>query len=258
MSNFKIGIITSSLRLPLHESIRRAANLGANGIQVYATGGELSPAMPAHERRELYKYIQNCGLEVSALCGDLGHGFTDPDKNPERIEFTKRMLDMLPEFGTTVLTTHLGVIPNERNAVYETIAAACREMGEYAASVGGWLAVETGPETPEAMRGFFDELGVPGIGVNYDPANLVMGLGCDPVAGVHTLDKYIVHTHAKDGQWKNGIETPIGQGDVDFPGWISALKSIGYDGYLTIEREVGDDPAADTAEAVKILKGLIQ
>ena len=81
----------------------------------------------------------------------------------------------------------------------------------------------------------------------------------DPVAGVHTLSKYIVHTHAKDGiqvsadplKWE---ELPLGQGGVKWDDYLKALSAIGYDGFLTIEREVGDTPEVDIKLAVTFLK----
>ena len=113
--------------------------------------------------------------------------------------------------------------------------------------------------------------------MNFDPANLAMVQGEDPVEGVKNLKDYIVHTHAKDGrllkkinseafyisdvigvehQSEEGffIETPLGDGDVPWKEYIAALKSIGYDGFLTVEREVGEDPVADIEKAVTFLK----
>jgi len=107
------------------------------------------------------------------------------------------------------------------------------------------------------MRRFFDEIGTRGIGANYDPANLVMG-GFDQLGGVDLLGKYIVHTHAKDGVRVNGQakEVPLGEGAVDFPRYLAKLDAVGFDGFLTIEREVGENPASDVAQAVKFLRGL--
>jgi sugar phosphate isomerase/epimerase len=109
-----------------------------------------------------------------------------------------------------------------------------------------------------------------------DPANLVMVTGDDPVQAVHTLKKYIVHTHAKDGRKlfdkdpeaiygivmdeivtdASFIELPLGEGDVPFPAYIQALRDIGYKGFLTIEREVGDQPVKDIEMAVGFLRNL--
>ncbi|MBR5746060.1 MAG: sugar phosphate isomerase/epimerase, partial [Clostridia bacterium] len=119
-----------------------------------------------------------------------------------------------------------------------------------------YFAAETGTEKAPVLKSFLDSLGAKGLRVNYDPANLVMVAADDPVAGVYTLRDYIVHTHAKDGiktGEKTWLELPLGQGGVDFDKYLAALNDIGYTGYLTIEREVGDDPAADIGMAVGFL-----
>ena len=127
------------------------------------------------------------------------------------------------------------------------------------------FAVETGPETAKVLCGFLDELDNPGAGVNLDPANLVMCSLDDPVQAVHTLKKYIVHTHAKDGrnitpptatERPTYIELPLGEGGVDFPAYLKALDEIGYKGFLTIEREI-EDNTADIHKAAAFLRGLI-
>ncbi|MCE5279067.1 MAG: sugar phosphate isomerase/epimerase, partial [Planctomycetaceae bacterium] len=87
-----------------------------------------------------------------------------------------------------------------------------------------------------------------------DPANLCM-FGFDPISGVAALGKkYIAHTHAKDGLKGVLKEVPLGEGGVDFPKYLAALDAIGYDGFLTIEREVGENPAADIIKAVEFLR----
>ncbi|MCL2513056.1 MAG: sugar phosphate isomerase/epimerase, partial [Oscillospiraceae bacterium] len=119
-----------------------------------------------------------------------------------------------------------------------------------------------------------DSLNSKGVSVNLDPANLVMVTGDDPVQAVYTLKDYIVHTHAKDGiqlkykdpdivygmveeagkSFPSYLETPLGEGSVDFPNYLKALNDIGYKGFLTIEREVGEDPSVDIANAITFLR----
>jgi len=97
------------------------------------------------------------------------------------------------------------------------------------------------------------------VRVNFDPANLIMLVNDDPVQGVHTLGKYIVHTHAKDGvqlsasplKWE---ELPLGKGGVRWDDYLKALHAVGFDGFLTIEREVGDTPEADIRMAADFLR----
>lgn len=281
MSAFKIGMIADCLRLPFRESIEKCREMGADGVQIYAVAGEMAPENLTPARvAGLRGVIRGCGLEVSALCGDLGgYGFTRREDNPAKIEKSKRIVDLALELGSRVVTTHIGVIPADPSCgTYGVLQQACNELAEYAAANGAFFAVETGPEPAQRLKKFLDSLDSKGVAVNLDPANLVMVTGDDPVAAVRTLKDYIVHTHAKDGVMlrrtdpqiiydcfaEEGIgslnlseyfaETPLGAGKVDFDGYLRALRDVGYRGYLTIEREVGGDPAADIRMAAAFLK----
>ncbi|QCJ45557.1 sugar phosphate isomerase/epimerase (plasmid) [Bacillus sp. S3] len=284
----KIGIIVDSLRLPLREGLKTAKEMGADGVQIYAVDGEMAPEnLTSAARKELKDYISSLGLEISALCGDLGgHGFQDPEMNPQKIEKSKRILDLAVELGTDIVTTHIGIIPEDPAApVYESMQKACEELGVYAKSLNAYFAIETGPETSLKLKSFLDTLSTNGVSVNFDPANMVMVTGDDPVEGVKLLKDYIVHTHVKDGVrnkpvdprdvygalgYGGGVdheqiakmvtegeffrELPLGEGKVDFVNYFAALQSIGYNGYLTIEREVGTNPVYDIGEAIKFIR----
>lgn len=154
------------------------------------------------------------------------------------------------------MTTHIGHLTLEDSPFMEAVRKNARALAEYADSMGSYFAAETGTEKAPVLKAFLDSLGAKGLRVNYDPANLVMVAGDDPVAGVYTLKDYIVHTHAKDGvKTETGfLEVPLGTGGVDWDKYIAALNDIGYAGYLTVEREVGDDPAADIVMAVDFLR----
>ena len=259
MYKFPIGVMLESFRLPTDEALDRAASIGADGIQVYTTKGDRAPEnMNAAARREFLDKVRSRGLVISALCGDLGKGFTDPALNPELIEKSKRILDLAIDLDTKIVTTHIGRVPEDKNSdTYKIMQQACRTLAEYADSLGAHFAVETGPEPAVRLREFLDTLDSTGVAVNYDPANLTMCVDDDAVKGVYELQKYIVHTHAKDGlrgtqpPYK---EVPLGQGDVDFGRYLAALEKVGYRGFLTIERECGADPAADIKLAADYLK----
>ncbi len=281
MKKFPIGIIINSFRTDIPTSVKKAAECGAQGIQVYSTHGEMAPEnLSPEKRREFLNLVKDNGLIISALCGDLGGGgFIHKDLNKERVEKSKRILDLAKDLETDIVTTHIGVVPSDPNHDrYKIMQEACHELAEYADSINAHFAVETGPETSAVLKGFLDSLNSTGVGVNLDPANLVMVTGDDPVQAVHNLKKYIVHTHAKDGKQiffrdpeivygikkdvivtdDSFIEVPLGEGSVDFPKYLAALEEIGYNGFLTIEREVGDDPAKDIRAAVDFLNGLMK
>lgn len=276
--------MVDSFRLGLEEGIKKAREVGAGGIQIYATNGEMAPEnLTAARRREVLDVIRSSGLVVSALCGDLGgHGFTRSDENTWKIEKSKSIMDLARDLDTKVVTTHIGVIPGDAGHPRRKILQeACELLGEYGDTVGAFFAIETGPETAPVLKSFLDSLKSKGVRVNLDPANLVMVTGDDPVAAVHTLRDYIVHTHAKDGIMlkrsdpqkvydffaEGGIEdlnleeffreVPLGEGQVDFERYLKALDEIGYDGFLTIEREVGQNPEKDIKMAVEFLKGKV-
>lgn len=281
MKQFPIGIIINSFRTDIPTSVKKAAECGAQGIQVYATSGEMAPEnLVGAKRKEFLDFVKSNGLVISALCGDLGGGgFIHKDLNEARVEKSKRILDLAKELETDIVTTHIGVVPSDPNHDrYKIMQEACHELAEYADSIDAHFAVETGPETSAVLKGFLDSLNSTGVGVNLDPANLVMVTGDDPVGAVHNLKKYIVHTHAKDGKQiffrdpeivygikkdvivtdDSFIEVPLGEGSVNWPNYLAALEEIGYNGFLTIEREVGDKPEVDIRAAVDFLKNVMK
>ena len=281
MGQFKIGIIADGLKLPFEQSMEACARMGADGVQLYAVEGEMAPeALTAEIVAKKRRILRDNGLCVSALCGDLGgHGFLIQAENASKIEKSRRIIDAALEMGTNVVTTHIGVVPEDSGSDrYKVLQEACNQLAAYACENKAWFAIETGPEPAERLAAFLKSLDSKGVAVNLDPANLVMVCGDDPAKAVYTLKDYIVHTHAKDGKMLNYVggeevygyfasggigdlrleecflETPLGQGDVDFDAYLSALRDIGYDGYLTIEREVGENPAADIDMAIQFLK----
>jgi len=252
---------SKSLDSPLKKTVPIAASVGAKGIQAYSSFGELTPEnMTDAGIKEWLDLVKSHGMVFSAICGDLGgHGFEDAEDNKSRVERSKRIMDLAKKLECDIVTTHIGTLPEEENAKKEVMRKACRELALYADSIGSAFAVETGPETAVVLLDFLDSLGAGGVRVNYDPANLVMVVADDPVKGVHTLGKYIVHTHAKDGiqltadpvTWE---EVPLGKGGVKWDDYLKALNAVGFNGFLTIEREVGDTPEADIRMAADFLR----
>lgn len=315
MYNYPIGVIVESFTGKTEDCIKKAAAIGAQGIQMYMTAFGLPENhvdnMTVERQKMLLDMVKSNGMVFSAICGDLGGdpgiggGFHNPVANPIKIEKSKRIMEFAKEFGTDVVTTHIGRVPEDKESdTYKIMQQACFELAEFADSMGSHFAIETGPEPAARLGDFLDTLGSTGVGVNFDPANLVMVSGDnDLAAGVHRLAKYIVHTHAKDGMMlkkvdvaklyegditdaikqggdaektvstgnpvldsiiaaaKRGapfIELPLGYGNVNWNGYLRALQDIGYKGFLTIERECGDNPAADITLAANFLREKIR
>lgn len=277
---WKIGTLADWFGVGLLEGIRESERCGAEGVQVYAWN-ELDPrkATPA-EVKAVRDTARGCGQQVTALCAELGgHGLEIAADNKEKLEYLKRTIDLAGELDCEIITTHIGITPGDTSGEkYRMMQTACGEIGEYAKQRGVFVAVETGPEPVADLCAFLDGCGG-NMGVNYDPANLVMVTNDDEVQGVHTAGKRIVHTHAKDGIcnlnagcekvygiFADGgiealntistyfVETPLGQGNVRWQQYLTALQEVGYTGFLTIEREVGKNAGADIRLAVKFLR----
>ncbi len=258
----------------------KAVGAGAVQLNVGERGAVTEVWTPAF-RGEVRAHLDTLGLRVSALCGDLGgHGFQRIEEVDWRVAETAKMFSLAADLGTDIITSHIGVVPEDSaNPRYPVMVGALKKLGALAAEARCRIAIETGPERPEVLKRFLADVGESAIGVNYDPANLVMVLDhVDPVQGVYTLGDAIFHVHVKDGRQlryagpeviygffaEGGIEdlrmedyileTPLGDGDVDFVAWMKALQDIGYQGYFTIEREVGKDPTQDIQRAVDFLR----
>jgi L-ribulose-5-phosphate 3-epimerase len=279
----RIGVLLDPSRVSLEETLHRLAHAGADGVQLYTSSGKSAPwNMSEARRREIVAGVASAGLEISALCGDLGgHGFERPDESRERIHKTEQILDLAAELSVPVVTTHIGVVPEEHDERYHALVHALREIASYAGMRELRVGIETGPEPPARLKQFIEDVGEESLGVNLDPANLAMIQGIDAVTALRELRDYVVYTHAKDGRMvKPGnaqeiydafadgdssfpfdeyfIETPLGEGAVNFPSYVAALSRLGFEGYLTIEREAGSDWATDVERGISFLREQIK
>ena len=276
----KIGVILESFRTDTYSSVRQASAAGADAVQFYGAANNLDcDVLTLREKQSFVNALFAQNLEISAICADMGgHGFQVKSENPYKIKKTIRVMEWAADANCRTVTSHVGVISENESAERENIAEACKRINEYAQKLGVFFAIETGPESIETLKGFLAEIDCSNICVNYDPANIVMVTGGNPVAGVYLLGEKIVHTHVKNGIMKKltdpkliydyfadgGIsdfrlsdyfeETPLTMGTVDIPLWLRALRDIGYTGYLTIERETVDNPVEEIRNCVQYLK----
>ncbi len=254
----KIGVIPDSFAVDFKTAVDYARSLGVQGLQPYVTHGELAPEnLTKQDRDELLKFVKKNGLVFSALCADFGLHFAAAVPDEEGIKRTMLMMDLAKDLKANIITTHIGKVPDDENSVeYANTVKTIERLGRYGDEIGVCFATETGPEMAIKLKGILDKADTKSAKVNLDPANFVMVAGQDPVEAVYILKDYIVHTHAKDGiKVGDGYEElPLGTGGVPFPEYLAALKDIGYDGFLTIERECGADRYGDIKIAADFLK----
>ncbi|MBO5842288.1 MAG: sugar phosphate isomerase/epimerase, partial [Clostridia bacterium] len=162
------------------------------------------------------------------------------------------------------IATHVGFIPEDPNTeLYAEVVQAVRTVAERCAQNEQYFLFETGQETPVTLLRTMLDVGLDNLGVNLDPSNLIMYGKANPVDALGVIGKYVRDVHAKDGCYPTdgrtlGREMPLGEGLVNFPALIKGLQALGYDGAITIEREIsGEQQIADIMKAKALLENCI-
>jgi L-ribulose-5-phosphate 3-epimerase len=160
--------------------------------------------------------------------------------------------------GVKYLSTHAGFIDESDEAHATKMQSRVRTLANIAADNGVILLLETGQETARELRRFLEELDHTSVGVNFDPANMILYDKGDPIEAVRILSPWIHHLHVKDavrtsrpGTW--GSEVPWGDGQVGVQRFLDVLEEVGFDGAMAIEREAGDNRLGDIKLAVRRL-----
>jgi sugar phosphate isomerase/epimerase len=261
MNRLKIGIRLESLGLPLRRALQEAERLGVPGVQVDAAG-DLSPNnLSQTGRRELRHLLRAHNLELTALGCPLRHGLDIAENQEARIDHVKTVLSLSFDLGPRIVIAQVGRIPEDAtNPAALLLNESLLALGHYGDRVGAVLALETGLESGDVLAHFLQRFDTGGLGVNLDPANLLMH-GFDPYESARALHGRIVHSHAKDarqvGASRAAQEVPLGHGDIDWMRYLSVLEEIEYRGWLTIEREGGDNRLGDVAAGVEFLRRFV-
>ena len=195
------------------------------------------------------------------LEGPTTIGLVPPATRAERVRVLKQGADFARAAGVPGITTHVGFIPESpRDPLYPGVVEAIKDVAGYCAQHDLEFWFETGQETPVTLLRVIQDAGTGNLGINLDPANLLMYGKANPVDALDTIGRYVRGVHAKDGEYPTdgrslGEEKLLGQGRVDFPRLLGKLKQLGFAGALTIEREIsGPQQIADIKEAVRLLE----
>jgi len=197
------------------------------------------------------------GEDYTSLASIARTGGVRPDETWSATwERSKNVARIATELELPLVTMHAGFLPGEQSVQRSKMIDRLHQLGELFGSNGIALAFETGQETAEVLVGVLQELSHPTIGVNFDPANMILYNKGDPISAMETLSPWIRQIHIKDavvtdvqGEW--GSEVPVGAGDVD---WKLFLAAVPEEVDLVIEREAGEDRISDIKTAVALLK----
>lgn len=211
------------------------------------------------------------GIEISSFwCGWEGPkvwdfyegqrtlGLVPPQYREMRVKNLCDGADFAHRIGLTDVATHMGFIPEcPFDPNFEPLCDAIRTVAQHLKRNGQYLLFETGQETPVTMLRCFEQVGMDNLGVNLDTANLILYGKANPVDALDVFGKYVRNLHAKDGFYPVnghdlGEEVRLGDGKVDFPALFRRLKELGYDSYVTIEREISGEQQDEDIRHAKV------
>jgi L-ribulose-5-phosphate 3-epimerase len=261
VNGLKIGIRLESLGLPLRRALREAQQLGVTGVQADAAGDLSAHALSQTGRRAFRHLLRSYNLELTALGCPLREGLDTPEDQQQRIDHVKAVLGLSLDLGARLAIVQAGRIPAKADDPGALLTEALRTLGRHGTRIGAVLALATGRESGAVLAAFLDRFETGGLGVNLDPANLLVH-GFDPCASAQALRGKVVHTHATDarrsGASRSAQEVPLGDGDVDWTQWLGVLEEIGYGGWLTVAPTGGDNRIADVAAGVGFLRRFLR
>jgi sugar phosphate isomerase/epimerase len=261
-----VGVCSWSLGNDLGKIAEVKSRTGVNHLHL-----GLSPALK-DDGDEFLARVEQGGYEITATMIDYPQedystleaikvsGGIVPDNcweaNKQR---TLEAIELTSRLGVAFLTTHIGFIDHTNGQQYKKLSERVKLLADAAGEGGVMLLMETGQETAADLRQFLEELGHPALGVNFDPANMILYDKGEPVGAVRRLGRWIKHVHVKDamrtqtdGTW--GTEVVWGTGQVGGGKFLRALKAVGFAGAVAVERESGADRIGDIVKAVEALK----
>lgn len=255
------------------ESLQKVKDVGVNNVQM---GRPPDEYLSGEKAEQLKNAIKDSGITVTTVfCGFAGESYADiptvkktvglinPDTRAERVEKTKEIADFANFLGVDRVAAHIGFIPEDASdQLYDEVVETIQEIADYCQNNDQKFALETGQETPETLLRFIKDVDRDNLTVNFDPANMILYGTAEPIPALKLLADYVDGVHCKDGKWPTeenqlGSEYPLNEGDVGIEEFINTLKDIGYDGPLTIEREItGEQQKKDIVKAIKLLEKL--
>lgn len=270
----KIGVLVTLDSLKANEKIKAVRELGFNYCQLccwnqeFMTDEAAQKILDACEKYRVKISTFWCGwsgpAEWNFYEGPLTLGLVPTEYRQERMNELKKGSDFARKLGVENVATHMGFLPeNPLSKEYSEVVCAIRHVAAHCQQNEQYLLFETGQETPVTLRRTIEDVGTGNLGINLDPANLILYGKANPIDALDVFGEFVRDVHAKDGEYPTngkdlGKETPLGEGKVNITAFVNRLKEIGYDGTLTIEREiVGEKQIKDILSAKKLLEELL-
>lgn len=275
MEKWAIGVF-ASLDAGLGVNLNVAQELGIKTIQLHA------PQQSSRNKENADAFLaklNDMGITLTCVFGGFdGESYADipttqktvglvpEETRAARTAEMKEIADFANLLGCKCVGLHIGFIPHDTSdPQYSQVVAVAQELCDHCASMGQSVHLETGQETADGLLQFIGDVARDNLKVNFDPANMILYGTGEPIEAVKKVGKHLGSVHCKDAKWAAnpglewGQEVPVGEGDVNFDAYLNALKEVGYEGPLTIEREIPQEPERQKQEighAVTVLTDL--
>lgn len=261
MSRFKLGIVLETIDLPPRRALPEVARVGVRGVQTDAAGDLTPDRLGATGRREFRTLLKSFDLELSAVGCPLRRGLDVAENQQPRIEYVQKVMQLAFDLGARKVIVPCPKLPTDPAAPKAlTLRESFLALAGFGDRVGTQVCLECGLDPGDKVRDYLNTYDTGSLAVNFDPANFLVN-GFDPLASLSALAGKVVHTHARDARTATVSggpkEVPVGAGDVEWMIYVATLESIDYRGYLTVDREDGDNRFADAAAGVKFLKRFV-
>lgn len=270
----KLGVMVQLDSNKIEEKFKQVIDLGFSSCQLCCWNKSFMTDEIAEKVNECTKKY---GITISTFwCGWSGPSVWDFKEGPLTLGLVpaeyrfQRMQELIngsnfaKKIGVSNIATHVGFLPEvPETEQYRSVIAALKFVASHVKENGQYFLFETGQETPVTLRRAIEDIGTGNLGINLDPANLILYGKANPVDALDVFGEFVRDIHAKDGCYPTnghnlGEEKPLGEGKVNFPLFIGKLKEIGYDGPITIEREIsGEQQITDIKSAKSLLEKLI-
>lgn len=260
MLQLKIGVQLASLKQPFKKALLTAAQLGASGVEIDARNDIKPQELGRTGVRQLRKMLEDLNLTVCAIGFRTRRGYDVAADLEQRIEATKRAMQLAYDLGASVVVNNVGRVPDEPSGpAWDSLLQSLTDLGRHGQRVGAFLAAKTGSEDADDLLRLIDALPAGSLGVDLDPGNLIIN-GFSATDAASKLGAHVMHVHARDGvrdlAQGRGLEVQLGRGSADFPAILGALEEHEYRGYLTVEREHATDPVLEVGQAIQYLKNV--
>ncbi len=193
-------------------------------------------------------------------------GLVPPETRAARTVELKEIADFARLLGVGVVGLHVGFVPHDPgDPTYQQVVDVTREVCDHCAGNDQALHLETGQESADTLLEFIAAVDRMNLFVNFDPANMILYGSGEPLEALRKIGGHVRSIHCKDAKWSDqpgvtwGAEVPLGEGDVGMEDYLRTLDAIGFDGPLTIEREIPQEPERQKAEigaALQLLEDL--